>query len=100
MKEWKTDLVKRIVKKAEGEKIISLRETALEAGINHIKTQECLEITRAVLKVCPDYQVVKMINPANKVESAFTTITFIDKDLEFESEEEFLRGTTSEQNIK
>ena len=52
------------------------------------------------MKACPDYQAVKMINPANKVESTFTTITFIDKDLEFESEEEFLRRATSEQNIK
>lgn len=82
MKEYKLQIIEELNKKARETKIISLRETAIECGCKHLKTQECLEIANAFLKNNNDYKMVRMMN--NKYDSIFCSLTFLDKSLEFE----------------
>lgn len=83
MKKWKQTIVDAIVEKSKAEKEISLRETCLELGYKHVRTEDCLVIMRGALKALPDYEAVKMVtwhqsrNPA--AASLFTTLTFVEK---------------------
>lgn len=88
MKEWKSNLVSAIIKEAEGNKIVSLREIANCAGINHVSRQDCIDVVRAVKKQLPGYHPVQMMQTNN--DSLFVSVCFIDNSLEFDDGEEFL----------
>ena len=47
MKAWKTDLAARMVERAQGDRIVPLREVAEAAGIHHVDRQDAVEIVRS-----------------------------------------------------
>ena len=87
MKTWKADIVSAIVKEAEGCKIVSLREIATRAGINHVSSGDCRDIIAAVGKKLDGYHPVRMMDTPN--DSLFVSVCFIDNTLEFDDGEEF-----------
>ena len=89
MKEFKQQIINAIVEKARGCKIVSLFETAQELGYNHISSQDCRDILNAVEKALPDYTPVKMLDRKQSTASLFTTLCFVDKELEFDDGAEF-----------
>lgn len=82
MKQYKIDVLEKIKAASEGDRIISLREQANACGIKHLKTQECLEIANKFIKNHPDYKMVRMME--TPFDSIFCSLTFIDKELQFE----------------
>ena len=88
MKQYKINILNAIDAAAEGDKIISVREKALECGIKHLKTQEVLEICNAFLKKHDDYKLVKMVDSLKDYSSLFCTAHLIDKSIEFDNGEE------------
>ena len=94
MKEFKQIIVDAIVKRGESDRIIPLYEVAKELGHKHISAQDCRDIMRAVLAALPEYKAVQMLtekqmrNPATA--GLFTTLTFIEKGLEFDDGTEFI----------
>lgn len=94
MKEYKQLIVDTIVKKAQGERIVSLYDVARELGHKHIAAQDCRDIMRAVLTALPEYKAVQMLtekqmrNPATA--GLFTTLTFVEKGIVFDDGTEFI----------
>lgn len=94
MKEFKQIVVDEIVKRGESDRIISLHEVAKALGHKHISAQDCRDIMRAVLAALPEYKAVQMLtkkqmcNPSTA--GLFTTLTFIEKGLEFDDGSEFV----------
>ena len=86
MKEFKSAIVDAVVEETAGCRIVSLYKVATRLGVDHIKTQDCRDIMNAVLKRVPDYRAVKMLEPGQSEATAslWTTLTFIDKELEFD----------------
>ena len=93
MKEFKQQVINAIIEKAKGCKIVSLFETAQELGYDHISSQDCRDILNAVEKALPDYTPVKMLDRKQyrnqSTASLFTTLCFVDKELEFDDGAEF-----------
>ena len=85
MKQYKLDIINQMGELTEEYKVISLRKTALSLGIKHLKTQECIEIMNAFIKLHPDYKAVRIMN--NPLDSVFCSLCFIDKTLEFDNGE-------------
>lgn len=86
MKEFKLDMINRIVTEARGSRIVSLHDVGVAAGYDHISAQDCRDIINAVLAELPDYKVVKMVAPGQSAATAslWTTAAFVDRSLEFE----------------
>lgn len=86
MKEYKQEIVNRIISEAECCKIVSLHDIGTALGHKHISTQDCRDIINAVQKAIPDYKCVKMVKPGQSraTASLWTTAAFIDRDIEFE----------------
>lgn len=86
MKEFKTEIIEKIVKESEGSKIVSLHDVGVSLGHKHVSAQDCRDIINAALKRMPDYRVVKMVALCTPdcCASLWTTATFIDKSLEFD----------------
>lgn len=82
MKAYKERLIKAIVEEATGSKIVSLREVANAAGINHIPQHDVLDILKSVKKALPDYRPVRMLTTPN--DSLFCSLTFLDKSIVYE----------------
>lgn len=79
MKQWKLDIVDYMCKKADEVRVFNFRDTCLELGVKHVKTQEVTEITREFLKRRPDYHAVKYSDcPAYY--SLFCSLFFEDDD--------------------
>lgn len=91
MKEFKQQIINAIVEKANDCKIVSLYDTAQELGYNHISSQDCRDILCAVKKALPDYTPVQMVDHKQlrnqSTASLFTTLCFVDKELEFDDME-------------
>lgn len=86
MKEWKEKIVEAMIDKTKDRRIISLRETAAEMGIEHVKTEDCLDILNA-LKNVPGYRPIQiMMNPRD---SLFVSLNLVDNELEFDNEEQY-----------
>lgn len=82
MKAWKTDIVNRIVDRAQGDRIIPLREVAAAAGINHIARQDAVDIVRVALERLPEYRAVLMME--HEHDSYAQSVTLVDRILEFD----------------
>ena len=63
MKDFKTEIIEKIVKESEGSKIVSLHDVGVALGHKHLSAQDCRDIISAALKRMPDYRVVKMVAP-------------------------------------
>lgn len=88
MKEFKQKIIDAIVEDAKSVKIVSLYKTAQELGYNHISEQDCRDILGAVQKRLPDYRPMQICkNHLN--ESLYTTLCFVQNDVEFDDGEDF-----------
>lgn len=89
MKEYKQLIVDTIVKKAQGERIVSLCDVARDLGHKHISAQDCRDIMRAALAALPEYKAVQMLTEQQMKSPAtaglFTTLTFVEKGVEFDN---------------
>ena len=86
MKQYKIDVIAEMEKLAEDLSEISLREAALNIGINHLKRQECCEILDVFCKKHPEYHAVRMMDtPCDSLFCSAVVTTH-----EYESEEGFL----------
>ena len=86
MKEWKEKIVNRMIEKTHDMRIVSLRETAAEMGIKHIKIGNCLDILNALKNVSGFHPVQIMMNPRD---SLFVSLNLVDNELEFDNEERY-----------
>lgn len=84
MKEWKEKIVEAMVEKTEDTRIISLKETAAEMGIKHIKTEDCMDILNALKNVSGFRPVQIMMTPHD---SLFVSLNLVDDGLEFDNED-------------
>lgn len=86
MKDFKTEIIEKIVKESEGSRIVSLRDVGVALGHKHVSAQDCRDIISAALKRMSGYRVVKMVAPRTPdcCASLWETATFIDTSLEFE----------------
>lgn len=91
MKEFKTEIIEKIVKESEGSRIVSLHDVGVALGHKHVSAQDCRDIISAALKRMPGYRVVKMVAPRTLdcCASLWETATFVDSSLEFEEGGEF-----------
>ena len=91
MKEFKTEIIEKIVKESEGSRIVSLHDVGVALGHKHVSAQDCRDIISAALKRMPGYRVVKMVAPRTPdcCASLWETATFVDSSLEFEEGGEF-----------
>lgn len=88
MKEFKLEIIEAVCKKAEQLKIVSLYEVCKELGYKHISSQDCRDILGAVQKRLPDYRPMQICkNHLN--ESLYTTLCFVQNDVEFDDGEDF-----------
>lgn len=83
MKNGKKKIVEAMVEKTKDTRIISLRETAAEMGIKHIKTEDCMDILNALKNVSGFHPVQIMMNPND---SLFVSLNLVDNGLEFDDE--------------
>lgn len=63
---------------------ISIRAAALEVGVNHLKTQDCIEIMNRFCEAHPDYRIVKLVRtPLDSlfVAGVVTTLTYEDEEV-------------------
>lgn len=89
MKEYKEEIVNRMREKANGERFVSLKETAAEMGISHINRHDVGDIVcRFRKEPVPGYSLVRLDDG-----SLFETLHLVADDTEFESEAEFLKST-------
>ena len=88
MKEFKQEIIRAIVEKANEEKIVKLYDVARELGHKHIRAQDCRDILIAVPKKLPGYRSVKMVTAKQKLypetASLFTTLAFVEESVTFE----------------
>lgn len=94
MKPWKQEIVDEIVRLANGCRMISLKDVAEKFGCRHIKQQDVLDIRTAVLKVLPGFRAVRLMRTKN--DSLFQSLAFIDKEITFQTEAEFLAEAESD----
>ena len=80
----KDTLKAELDKAAIGDRIISLKEIAEKIGIKRIKREQVMGIINTFTYRHPDYKAVKMISRKNEITSLFNSITFVDKELEFD----------------
>lgn len=81
MKEWKEEIVSRIAERAQGERIVPLKDVAAEMGLRHISRQDTADIQRAALQRLPDYRAVRMERTPH--DSLFQSLCFVERCVEF-----------------
>lgn len=86
MKAWKTDLAARMVERAQGDRIVPLREVAEAAGIHHVDRQDAVEIVRAALEQLPGYRAVLLTNSPH--DSYAQSVTLIENGVFFKDRSE------------
>ena len=85
MKNFKQDIIKKMVEKTASDRIISLRETAAELGYSHIARGDVQDILNALRKV-DGYRPVQIMNGKN--DSLFCSLCLVENGTEFENEED------------
>lgn len=85
MKEWKEAIVDAIIGKSETDKIISLRDIALESGVKHINRQDSVDIMHAVQRKLTNYKPVMIQYGDRRDSSLFVTLNFVERDVEFDN---------------
>ena len=81
MKEFKENVVNKMIEKSQDMRIVSLRETAAELGINHISAQDTRDIAQQLRKV-EGYHLVQMMNTPN--DSLFCSLCLVENGVEFD----------------
>lgn len=86
MKEYKENIVNRMIEKTQDARIVSLRETAAEMGIAHISAQDTRDIAQR-LKGVDGYHLVQILNTPH--DSMFCSLCLVEDSMEFDDGEEF-----------
>lgn len=86
MKEFKENVVDKMIEKSQDMRIVSLRETAAELGIKHISAQDTRDIARRLQKV-EGYRLVQMMNTPN--DSLFCSLCLVENGVEFDDGKDF-----------
>lgn len=60
MKDYKIKVLNEMLKKAEENHAISIKESANKVGIKHLKTQDVQEILNAFIKARPEYKIYRL----------------------------------------
>ncbi len=81
MKEFKENVINKMIEKSQDMRIVSLRETAAELGINHISAQDTRDIAQRLRKV-EGYHLVQMMNTPN--DSLFCSLCLVENGVEFD----------------
>lgn len=81
MKEFKENVVNEMIEKSQDMRIVSLRETAAELGINHISAQDTRDIAQRLRKV-EGYHLVQMMNTPS--DSLFCSLCLVEDGVEFD----------------
>lgn len=89
MKEFKENIVNKMIEKSKEMRIVSLRETALEMGINHINAQGVHDIAQRLQKV-EGFHLVRMMNTPK--DSRFCSLCLVEDCVEFDDGEEFINA--------
>jgi hypothetical protein len=86
MKEFKENVVNKMIEKSQDMRIVSLRETAAELGIKHISAQDTRDIAQRLRKV-EGYHLVQMMNTPN--DSLFCSLCLVENGVEFDDGKDF-----------
>ena len=86
MKEFKATIVNKMIEKSQDMRIVSLRETAAELGINHISAQDTRDIAQQLRKV-EGYHLVQIMNTPN--DSLFCSLCLVENGVEFDDGKDF-----------
>ena len=89
MIEFKENIVKKMIEKSKEMRIVSLRETALEMGINHINAQDVRDIAQRLRKV-EGFHLVRMMSTPN--DSLFCSLCLVEDGVVFDDGEEFINA--------
>ena len=81
MKQFKLDIINRMVEKHAEQRIVSLRETAKELGYNHVSDRDCRDII-GKLKNVPESKLIRLMNTPH--DSLFCSLCLVDECVSFE----------------
>ena len=81
MKQFKLDIINRMVEKHAEQRIVSLRETANELGYNHMSAQDCRDII-SKLKNVQGAKLIRLMNTPH--DSLFCSLCLVDECVSFE----------------
>lgn len=79
------DLKDKLNELAQTDRFIKLYDVARDMGYNHIKQENVQGIMKSFLRKNPDYKAVQMVEKENSNMSLFCSLTFVDKEIEFEN---------------
>lgn len=86
MKEFKENIVSKMIEKSKEMRIVSLRETAGELGIDHINAQDVRDIAQRLRSV-EGFHLVQMMNTPH--DSLFCSLCLVEDGVEFDDGREF-----------
>lgn len=89
MKEFKEQIVSKIIDASADCKIIQLKDIAEEMGINHITHHDVYDIQNAVAKRLDGYRATRIMNTPN--DSLFQSLAWLEDGFEFEDEDTLLK---------
>lgn len=89
MKEFKENIVKKMIEESKEMRIVSLRETALEMGIDHINVQDVRNIAERLRSV-EGFQLVRMMSTPN--DSLFCSLCLVEDCVEFDDGEDYINA--------
>ena len=81
MKEFKEQIIEKIIEAAQEQKIVRLKEIAAYLGIRHITRQDTADIQKAVGQRLDGYHSVQLFD--NPHSSLFQSLAWIQDDVEF-----------------
>ena len=82
MKQFKLDIINRMIEKHAEQRIVSLRETANELGYNYLSAQDCRDII-GKLKNVPGAKLIRFMNTSH--DSLFCSLCLVDECVSFVS---------------
>lgn len=86
MKEFKKNIVNKMIEKSKEMRIVSLRETAAELGIDHINAQGVHDIAQRLRSV-EGFHLVQIMNTPH--DSLFCSLCLVEDGVEFDDGREF-----------
>lgn len=87
MKEFKETVVNEMIEKSQDMRIVSLRETAADLGINHISAQDTRDIAQRLRKVEGYHLVQSEQNTPH--DSLFCSLCLVEDGVEFDDGKDF-----------
>lgn len=89
MKEFKENIVNKMIEKTHDMRIVSLRETAAELGFNHVNAQDVRNIAERLRSV-EGFHLVRMMSTPN--DSLFCSLCLVEDGVVFDDGEDFINA--------